>query len=238
MSQYRKDTAGTVAATAVLGDIRLAQDDLPAARQNYQQALAIHRQVGNKGGIAESQAALAGVSIEEGKYPDAEATLRNSLAEFHAEKVLMDEIRAETDLSRVLLSEGKLADARQAISDALALSANSRDPSLKLPAAIQDARIEAAELASRSKSRPDLSDPRRKLQNVLSTAHQLGYYGIECDARLALAELDLRTAPAAARSQLALLAQQAHDRGLNLVSKKAAQLFKLSSSSSQQAPVH
>jgi len=238
MSQYRKDTAGSVTATAVLGDIRLAQGDLPAARQNYQQALAIHRQVGNKGGIAESQAALAGVSIEEGKYPDAEATLRNSLAEFQAEKVLMDEIRAETDLSRVLLSEGKLADARQAISDALALSANSRDPSLKLPAAIQDARIEAAELSSRAKSKPDLSDPRRKLLNVLSTAQQLGYYGIECDARLALAELDLRTAPAAARPRLALLAQQAHDRGLNLVSSKAAQLLKLSSSSSQQAPVH
>ena len=238
MSQDRRDMTGTAAATSILGDIRLAQGNFQAARQNYQQALAIHRRVGNKGGIAESQAALAGVSIEEGKYADAEATLRNSLAEFRAENVLMDENRAETDLSRVLLSEGKLADARQAITAALALSANSRDPSLKLPVAIMDARIEAAELTSRAKSKPDLSDPRRKLLNVLSTARQLGYYGIECDAQLALAELDLRTAPAAASPQLALLAQQAHDRGLNLVSRKAAQLLKSSPSSSQPTPQH
>src|SRR6185437_8513095 len=149
----------------------------------------------------------------------------------------MDELHAESDLSRALLHEGKIAEARKVISDASALARPIGDPALKLPVAIMDARIEAAELSSRAKFQPDLSDPRRKLQNVLSSAHQLGYYEIECDARLALAELELRTAPAAARSQLALLAEQAHDRGLNLVSNKAAKLLKLSSSP-QPTPVH
>jgi len=223
-SQDRRNANDVATATVVLGDIRLAQGDLSAARQNYQKALAIRQQMANKGGVAENQAALADVSIEEDKLSDAEAALRNSLAEFRAEKLAMDEIHAETDLSRVLLRTGKLGGARQAVSDALALARDSRDPGLKLPVAIQDARIEAAELASHAKSKPDLSDPRRKLLSVLSTATQLGYYEIECDARLALAELELHDDPRAARSRLAELAQQAHEHGMGLVSRKAAAL--------------
>lgn len=237
ISQARRQTSDEAQVNAVLGDIRLAQDDLNGARQNYQQALALRQQVGNKGGIAENQVALAEISIEEGKLSDAERALRESLAEFQSQKAVMDEIPAEAELSRVLLREGKLAEARKIISDALTLARPVGDPALKLPVAIMDARIDAAELSSRAKSKPDLSDPRRKLQNVLSSARQLGYYEIECDARLALAELELRTAPAAARTQLALLAEQAHDRGLNLVSNKAAELLKLSSSP-QPTPVH
>ena len=216
----------------------MAQDDLNGARKNYQQALALRQQMGNKGGIAENQAALAEISIEEGNLSGAERALGESLAEFQSEKAVMDEIHAETDLSRVLLREGKVAEARKVISDASTLTRAIGDPALKLPVAIMDARIEAAELSSRAKSKPDLSDPRRKLQKVLSAAQRLGYYGIECDARLALAELDLRTATAAARPQLALLAQQAHDRGLNLVSRKAAQLLNPSPSSPRPAPLH
>ena len=238
MAQQRAQVIDRAEAHSVVGDILMAQDDLPGARQSYEKALAIRRQMDDKGSIAEKQADLAALSIEEGKLADAEPVLRKALAEFRAEKTFLDEIPAEVDLSRILLREGKLAEGRQIISDAIALSATTRDPALKLPVAIQDARIEAAEIASRAKSKPDLSDPRRKLQNVLSTARQLGYYGIECDARLALAELDLRTAPAAARPQLALLAQQAHNRGLNLVSSKAAKLLKVRSSSPQPAPVH
>ncbi len=238
MAQQRAQVIDRAEAHSVIGDILMAQDDLPGARQSYEKALAIHRQMNDKGSIAEKQADLAALSIEEGKLADAEPVLRKALAEFRAEKTFLDEIPAEVDLSRILLREGKLAEGRQIISDAIALSSTTRDPALKLPVAIQDARIEAVEIASRAKSKPNLSDPRRKLQNVRSTARQLGYYGIECDARLALAELDLRTAPAAARPQLALLAQQAHNRGLNLVSSKAAKLLKVRSSSPQPAPVH
>ncbi|HLJ40519.1 MAG TPA: tetratricopeptide repeat protein [Candidatus Acidoferrales bacterium] len=224
ISQARRQTTDEAQVNAVLGDIRLAQDDLNGARQNYQQALALRQQVGNKGGVAENQAALAEISIEEGKLSDAERALRESLAEFQSQKAVMDEIPADTELSRVLLREGKLAEARKVISDASTLTRAIGDPALKLPVAIMGARIEAAELSSRAKSKPDLSDPRRKLQKVLSAAQRLGYYGIECDARLALAELGLRLDPAAARVQLAQLARDAHDHGFNLVSRKASEL--------------
>lgn len=237
ISQARRQTADTAQVNAVLGDIRLAQDDLNGARQNYQLALALRQQLGNKGGVAENQAALANISIEEGKFPEAEQDLKKSLAEFQSESLQVDKLHAEMDLSRALLHEGKIAEARKVISDALALTRPVGDPALKLPVALVDARIEAAERTSRTKSKPDLSDPRRKLQKVLATAQRLGYYGIECDARLALADIELHDNPRAARSHLAELARQTHEHGMSLVSRKAAELLRLSSAP-QPTPVH
>ena len=224
MAQQRAQVIDLAEAHSVIGDILMAQDDLPGARQSYEKALAIRRQMEDKGSIAEKQAELAELSIEEGNLADAEPVLRKALAEFRAEKTFLDEIPAEVDLSRILLREGKLAEARQMISDALVLSRDSRDPALKMPVAIMDARIEAAALASRAKWQPNLSDPRRKLLNVLSTARQLGYYGIECDTLLALDEIELRLDPSAARAHLAELAHDAHEHGMNLVSRKAIEL--------------
>lgn len=111
-----------------------------------------------------------------------------------------------------------------AISEAITLSASSRDPNVRLPVAIQDARIQGVEIRSRAKlakSREDFSAPRRKLQDVLATAHRLGYYGLECDARLALGEIELRENPSIARQQLSALAREAHQHGMELVARKA-----------------
>jgi len=215
---------------SVLGDISLAHGDLAGARQEYQQALDIRRKLGHRNSIAESQAALAAVSIEEGKFSEAEPALRKSLEEFRRESTAMDEIRAETDLSRSLLGQGKLGDARQAISGAVALVRASHDPSLRLPVAIQNARVELAELESNAKSKPDLSMPRRELQAASLTARRMGYFGIECDARLALGELEMRLTPATAHSHLHNLAGQAHAQGFDLVSRKAAKLQNSSAS--------
>lgn len=227
MAQARGDSTDTPSALQALGTIRLAQADFAGARRNFERARAIHQQLGKKGSVAETEAALALVSIEEENFSAAEPALRKSLAEFQAEKSLTDEVAAEADLSRILLHQGKLFDARQMISDALVLSANSRDPNVKLPVAIQDARIQAAELASRAKlakSHLDFSVPRRKLLNALAMARQLDYFGLECEARLALGEIELRLNPTAARVHLAALVRDAHEHGLNLVSRKADEM--------------
>jgi DNA-binding winged helix-turn-helix (wHTH) protein/tetratricopeptide (TPR) repeat protein/TolB-like protein len=226
MARDAKNVSDIAAANEVMGDMRMAADDLPGARESFEQARSILQEKQSAGGVAEMEASLAGIAIEEGRFSEAEQGLRKSLGEFHAENAALDEIRAEVDLSRALLREGKIADARQIISDAARLSASSRDPSLKLPVAILDARIEAAELVASTKqeSKPDLSEPRRKLLSVISTARQLDYYGIECDARLALAELEIRENRAAAGAHLAALAREAHEHGLDLVSRKATAL--------------
>ena len=225
MSQQRHSLPDIADAQSALGDIRVAQNRLAEARQNYQQALASFSQRGNKENIAQNRAALADVSMEEGKLADAEKDLRQSLAEFQSENAVLDEIRADTDLSRALLEESKVPEARGIISDALKRVAGSDDPSLKLPVAIIDARIQTAEIAARAqnaKSHPDFSAPLRKLNSAISEAHRLGYFGQECEARLALSEIERRENPSAARAHLAELARAAHQHGMELVARKAA----------------
>lgn len=227
MAQTRHESTDTPSALEMLGTIRIAQADFAAARHYLEQARTIQQQVGKNGAVAENDSLLAEIDIEEGNLPAAESTLRKSLAEFQSEKNVIDQASAETDLSRVLLREGKLFDARQVISDAVAQSASSGDPNVKLPVAIQDARVEAVEIAARAqnvKSHPDFSAPRRKLNNAIADAHHLGYFGQECDARLALAEIERRENSAAARVHLAELARAAREHGMELVARKATAL--------------
>ena len=227
MAQARHNSTDVPSSLELLGTIRIAQADFTGARHDLEQARALQQQLGKNGGVAENDSLLAEIDIEEGNLSAAESILRKSLAEFQSEKNVIDQASAETDLSRALLGEGKLFDARQVISDAVALSASSSDPNVKLPVAIEDARVEAVEIAARSqnaKSRPDFSIPRRKLNSAISNAHRLGYFGQECDARFALAEIERRENPSAARVHLAELARTAHQHGLELVARKAAAL--------------
>jgi DNA-binding winged helix-turn-helix (wHTH) protein/tetratricopeptide (TPR) repeat protein len=213
------------AADQVMGAIQLAQGDLSGARDSFSQALGLLKQR-ESNGVAEVEASLAGISLEEGKVSEAEQALSKSLAAFRAGNEVLDEVPAETDLSRTLLREGNLTGARQTISDAMQLSASSSDPNMKLPVAIMDARIQAAEISAsaRAGSKPNLAAPQRKLMSAIATAHQLGYYQIECDARLALAELELHENAPSARAHLTELEHEARAHGLNLVSRKAAAL--------------
>jgi DNA-binding winged helix-turn-helix (wHTH) protein/tetratricopeptide (TPR) repeat protein/TolB-like protein len=220
------DPMATSQAEALLGDVFMAGGDLPAARQEYQSALEVRKNLGDKSIMAQSRAELAVVSMEEGKPSEAEAALRDSLVEFQSEKAAPNEIQTETDFARLLLMQKKLGNARKVISQAAVMSRTSHDPALTLPVAIQDARVKIALLASARGSKPDISDPDQELQRVIFAAKRLGYYGIECDARLALGELELRVTPAAGRAHLRMLAEESHLRGMNLISRKAEELLK------------
>jgi tetratricopeptide (TPR) repeat protein len=222
LAMGRKNVNDIAGDSEVIGGIRIAADDLPGARQSFEQALKIRNGQADEGTSAELEAGLAEVLLEEGKYPEAEQTLKRSLTEFRSENGVLN----ETDLSRALLQEGKVAEARQSIGDALALSPSMSSPGLKLPAVIMDARIQAAELSAGTNTNvaADLRLPRKKLMGVIATAHRLGYFGIECDSRMALAELELRQNPASARARLSDLAREAQQHGMGLVARKAISL--------------
>jgi len=56
---------------------------------------------------------------------------------------------------------------------------------------------------------------------VSADAKRLGYYNIECEARLALAELQMRTNSSQTRSQLSALAADARAHGFTLIARRA-----------------
>jgi hypothetical protein len=113
--------------------------------------------------------------------------------------------------------QGKLDQASAAAQRASAFSRTSSDPALKLPAEIQQTRIEAA---SAETDRKRLAAA-QSFQAVIATANRLGYYNIECQARLALGDLELKLNPSLGRKHLTALATETRGRGLELLARQA-----------------
>jgi ATP/maltotriose-dependent transcriptional regulator MalT len=156
------------------------------------------------------------------------------IAEFEKEKVDPDTTSAYTVLSRALLMQGKLEDSRKAIQHAAELGRHSPDPALTLPIAIQTARIEVATAGRDEAGHFAIAAARQQLRSTIATAQKLGYYGIECEARLALAEVEIEANPSRGRSKLETLEKESHEHGLELLSHKA----ELLASVNQASPSH
>jgi DNA-binding winged helix-turn-helix (wHTH) protein/tetratricopeptide (TPR) repeat protein len=211
-------------AMAVLGDVMMAEGDLPGARKQYEQAVAIRRKTSEQGLVAETQVSLAALSIEEGHPEQAEPLLREAIVEFEKESATPALASALLELSRALLLQAKLDEARKTIHHAADLSKGSPDPALTLPLAIEQARLKIVAAAPGAAGRADLAAARRQIESVVSTAKKLGYYTLECEARLLLTDLDRRTNASSAVPHLTALELETRDRGLLLLSRKAAAL--------------
>ena len=205
-----------------LGDVLQAEGDLLGARQQYQAAFDIRQGKGRAVEAAESQESLSEVALDEGHPDQAETWLRAAIAQFEKEKVDPDTASAYTTLSRALLMEGKLDDARKALRRALEASRTSPDPALKLPMAIQSARIEVGVASQEAPART--AKARQELRSVIASARRMGYYQIECEARLALAELELKANSSLGRVLAKALAVDAGNHNLQLISRRATVL--------------
>jgi tetratricopeptide (TPR) repeat protein len=223
-------------ATSVLGEILMAQGDLAGARRQFQDSLDVRRKLGDAGLVAQSRAALASLSLEEGHPAQAETELRAVLPEFEQEKDVVNEVTGNVELSQTLLMQGKLEDAEKVILHASQLSRSSPDPAVKLPVAIQKARVKFAGAAADYAGRRAVADARHQLQSVVATARRLRYFRLEYEGRLALGELELKANPPSGRLQLSALAKEAHEHGLELVVRKATQLSSLSATPTSKAP--
>jgi hypothetical protein len=76
-----------------------------------------------------------------------------------------------------------------------------------------------------------LASASQRLRSAIATARKLGYYQVECEARLALAVAELKADSALGHAQLESLEHEAHERGLELLSRKAQLLVSADQSS-------
>jgi DNA-binding winged helix-turn-helix (wHTH) protein/tetratricopeptide (TPR) repeat protein len=212
-------------AMLVLGEVLRAEGDLDGARRQFQDSLATRVKLGDPGLVAQSRASLASLSIDEARPPEAEADLRAVLPEFEKEKNVASEVAANVDLSRALLMQGKFEEARKTILLAKELSRTSPDPALKLPVAIQEARVKSATAGAGTARLRATTDAGDQLRSVIATARRHGYFTLECEARLALGELEMQTNPQLGRSELENLAKETHGRGFEFISREAAILL-------------
>lgn len=168
--------------------------------------------------IAETQEGLAELALDEGHPQESKSLLGSAIAEFEQQKSDPDASSAYTLLSRALLMEGKLDEAGKAARKATELSLTSADPALKLPAAIQEARLNIPRLTHNAAAS---AAALQELRSVIATARRLGYYKIECDARIALGEFELETNPPLGHKHLAALVLETRSRGLELLARQA-----------------
>jgi DNA-binding winged helix-turn-helix (wHTH) protein/tetratricopeptide (TPR) repeat protein len=205
-----------------LGSLLLQEGDFTGSRKMYEQALALRTSMGEKLAMAETQLALADLSLEEARSPaEQEALVRQALEVFQTQKVRDDETQAWCVLARALLAEGKPADAKEAMQHARSLAARSQNPEIHWRTAITEANVETAEKdVGHSAAR---SATRKELAAVIATSQELGYVGVELDARLALAEIEMKSGQATAgRARLTTIEADAKAKGYNLVARKAA----------------
>jgi len=201
-----------------VGEALKAEGDLAGAQSQFEQALAMRQKIGALDLAAESQAELADLEIQKDHPEQAESLARAALAEFEKEKSDPDSISAYTILSRALLMQGKFDEASKASRRAAELSLTSSDPALKLPAAIQQARVQAANPINRSANSAAAFE---QLHSTISTAKHLSYYQIECEARLALGEIELKVNTSLGRKHLTELASETHSRNFELLTHQA-----------------
>lgn len=206
---------------SALGDVQKAQGNLEDARNSYSSAIDIFKKVNFPVGYL--QVSLADVAVAEGHPDAAEALLHPAIAELEKEQDRGDEIGAYVSLSRALLAEGKGTEARDAIGKASRLADLHEFPVLRLPLQILDARAISREAKPGPAGRAGLTTAAQKLRAAVQESHRLKLYMIECEARLALGEVEMKLDPGAGRSQLKELAAETHARGYELYSRQATE---------------
>lgn len=208
-------------AISAFGDAQKAEGNLEGAGKSYEEAIDVFKKVGYP--VGNLQVSLADVALAEGHPDAAVALLQPAIAELEKEQDRGDEIGAYVSLSRALLAEGKAGEARDAIGKASRLADLHEFPVLRLPLQILDARAIGAKAKPGPAGRADLAAAGQKLRAAVQESHRLKLYMIECEARLALGEVEMKLDPGVGRGQLKELAAETHTRGYELYSRQATE---------------
>ncbi len=213
-----RDTGGKVlyALTLVeLGKVLRQQAEADKAHQAYLEALSLQEELGNKSDAAETRLALAELDCDSGKGTEAEQLSRAAVEVFRADAYAEDEIFAQSMLSRALLQQGKLDEARAAIAEAVRLSEKSQDVSVRIPVIIDHAYVMAAG--------KNLGGAENTAQEALNRARNLGLFRLQLESSLALGQVQMTGPnPAAGRARLEGLEKSARAKGFELIARKAA----------------
>src|SRR5262249_54363511 len=143
------------------------QGDLFGARKNAEEALAIRKQLGEKGNIAQTEMLLASLAIEEGRPSEAELLAQKAVAEFQTEHAADAEAGARAIQARAFLAQHEPGKAQDAIGRALDLVRKSQDRTTRVWVHIVSARVRA------SVGKP--ADARESLKATLAETQKYGF---------------------------------------------------------------
>ena len=214
--QHEIGGKGYYASTLVeIGRVFRQQAEADKAHRAYLDALSLQKQLGNKSDAAETRLALAELDCDSGKGAEAEQLSRTAVEAFRADAYADEEIFAQSVLSRSLLQQGKVDEARAAIAEAVRLSERSQDVTVRIPVMLDHANFMAAG--------KKLGEAGKAAQQALTQAHNLSLFRLQLEASLTLGQIEMQAKhPAAARVRLHTLEKSARAKGFELIARKAA----------------
>jgi ATP/maltotriose-dependent transcriptional regulator MalT len=197
-----------------LGEVRRETGDAKGARAAHERALALRRQMDDKFGVAGSRVALAQLDLDEGRTGEAETSLREAAAIFSAERAPDGEAEAQVMLARALRAKESLAAATEVARRGEAVATNSERPRVRIAVGLELARLLSA------KAPPEAT---RYAEAALAQARQVGGTGLELEARLALAEIEMASGlTQQGRQALVTLEREARQHGFERIARAAA----------------
>jgi tetratricopeptide (TPR) repeat protein len=205
-----------------IGQVLRQQGKAAEAEQVYRESLSMEEELGNKSDAAETRLALAELDCDSGKGTEAEQLSHAAVEAFRADAYTDEESLAQSMLSRALLQQGKLDEARSAIAEAVRLSQKRQDVLVRIPVILDDAYVMAAG--------DNLGGAETTAQDALTQARNLGLFRLQVEASLALGEIQMQKKNHdMGRKRLAETEKTARSKGFELIAQKAG--------AAQQAPV-
>jgi tetratricopeptide (TPR) repeat protein len=204
-----------VAALNFLALIVADEGDLARARTLAEEALAIAKTIGPKGREATSRLTLARLAVATGQAADARRFASEALEVYAKERGENLQAAAYDVIAQAHLVEAKDRDARDAIERAQPLSGTSVVTRLLvgITAARAHESISAAEAITR-------------LHAIIDEATKTGFLRVALEARLPLAEIEMRSgARDAARAHLASLEADATRHGFTQIARNARRIL-------------
>ncbi len=205
-----------------LGEVLLTQGDLAGARTRHEEALDLRRDH-QFASVVESEFALAGLTLAEaasgrGSYDTAAAELSRSVARFAEADLPALEADALNYLAEAELGAGRVEEAAAALDRVRALETSANSVTLMV------LKINEARVAGR---RGRFEDARSILEDLMVEARDQSSFGVEIEARLAMAEIMAEAGDVeGARRLLGEVKRDATGRGWIHVADKAGEVEK------------
>jgi eukaryotic-like serine/threonine-protein kinase len=210
---------GHVAASLYgLAEIQYARADLDGAMSSHRQALALRQEVGDRLARAESELAMARVSLEQGHPSEGEGWARRAASEFESQMARDGEVLALAVLAQTLLAQDRLAEAQEALDRAADRAGEMQVQAVRLTLAVSNAlvRTRAGKVAP--------ATAQQGLRTALAEAARGGSVRLQFEIRLALGRLEIESGEVAAgRKLLQSLEKEAQAMGCRRVALRAAE---------------
>jgi eukaryotic-like serine/threonine-protein kinase len=211
-----------------LAAVLVSQGELDAGRARFQESAALRHQVGERDLEAESRLALAQLQLDSGDPSGSESTARAILPVFHDTAATDNEALSYALLANALLIQRKLPEAQQAAAKAKELFPRLKDVASQLQVEMDTAYVSGVNLKS-----AEAGKSLGVLEAVREKCSRTGYAGLEFEARLRIAKLELQFGKeSAARKRLAQLNHDAQAKGFLLVARKASDAITAATSQS------